>query len=90
MIHHRTFGHFGASGVLGSTIGKRKDGNAFYFFGSGGFLYMPSFDQLAPTIGFEGGAVLHGFNVGFIADFTASSRVSSILLGIEVGWGHLF
>lgn len=89
LIHNEAYGHLGASGVLGSTIGKRKEGNCFYFFGSGGFFYLPSFEQVAPTVGFEGGAMLHGFNVGLIADFTASNRFSSILLGIEVGWGHL-
>ncbi len=89
LVNNQGFGFLSTSALLGSTIGKRRENSFFYFLGGLGVQYVPVLDALALVASFQGGASIGGFLVGGGVDFTGGSDVSSIMLGLEIGYGGI-
>lgn len=84
-----SYGHFGFSGLLGSTVGKRRDDQFSYFLAEIGMDNFPAARSPAMVLGFHGGASLGGFALGGNLGMTAGSDIFLFMLGVEIGYGRL-
>lgn len=84
-----SYGHFGFSGILGSTIGKRQNNQFTYFLAEIGMDYFPSGRSPAWLFGFHGGTSISGLAIGGTLGMTAGVDVFLMMLGIEIGYGGL-
>jgi hypothetical protein len=83
------YGHLGASGLMGSTIGKRQDDTYTYFLGGLGFDYLPAADSLAWVLSFQGGVSLGGLQIGGTVDLEGGDEFFAMMMGLEIGFAKL-
>lgn len=87
----QTYGHFGAAGLLGATIGPRQDDRFTYFLGGFGFDYVPGAvsNSIAAALSFQGGVSLGGLQLGGTVDLEGGENFFALMMGMEIGFGKL-
>lgn len=82
-------GHYGISGLLGGTTGKRRDNQFAYFLGGIGMDHYPALDSTAVDLSFQGGASMGGLVLGGVADLVIGAEIAAFMLGLEIGFGPM-
>jgi hypothetical protein len=84
-----TLWHYGVSGVLGGTTGRRQDDRFSYFLGGIGFNEYPDLGASAVLLSFYGGGSIGGLLIGGNIEIPVGPQLWGFMFGLEVGVGTL-